>query len=293
MARPREPFFERHHVLAYLAMSAVGLGLATLSVKQPERLAPLHELGASLTAPVLRLGASATGAAGDAASGVTDALTAGRKLDEARREIEELKLKVADRDALAAENDALRATAGLAEIVPLKTVAARVIYQQRGPDWLLIIDRGAESRVEADQAVISPDGVVGKVLSSSEGMARVQCVLDGDAGIAVMVGEGRRQADAIVADASAGRCRLAHVELLADIRPGDRVLTSGLDLIYPRGLLFGTVESVEGIAGIQQEVTVVPAVDFTRLEQVLVVVSTSPGRERARQEARKAQGGGA
>ena len=286
--RPREPFLERHHVLTFLVLASAGVGLATLSVKQPERVQRLHDVGAILTGPVIKLGASASGAADDAVTGFSDAFSAKEQLEKARVEIDELKLEVADREALAAENAVLRDLAGLAESLPLKTVAARVIYQQRSPDWILILDRGSESGIAEDQAVIAPDGVVGKVLSVSEGVARVQCVLDGDAGVAVVIGEGRRQADAIVSDSSAGSCRLSHLELLSDIREGDRVLTSGLDLIYPRGLLFGTVTDVEGITGVQQEVTVAPAVDFSRLEQVLVVTAGgSPGREKVRAEARR------
>lgn len=286
--RAREPFLERHHVLTFLLLAAAGVGLATLSVKQPERVQPLHDLGAVLTGPVIRLGATISGGADDAVTGVADAFRAKDELEAARAEIDQLRLAVADREALAAENESLRATAGLAASLPMSTVAARVIYQQRSPDWILIIDRGAEAGIAEDQAVIAPTGVVGKILSVGNGVARVQGVLDGDAGVAVMIGDGRRQADAVVSDASAGRCRLTHVQLLADIRPGDRVLTSGLDLIYPRGLLFGTVESVEGIVGVQQEIVVTPAVDFSRLEQVLVVVdggSAGRGAGSARDEA--------
>lgn len=286
--RPREPFLERHHVLTFLALAAVGVGLATLSVKQPESVQPLHDLGAVVTGPVVRLGASASGAADDAVTGMAEAFSAKARLDQARAEIDQLRLDLADRDLLAAENEALRETVGLAASMPMATVAARVIYQQRSPDWILIIDRGAEAGIEEDQAVISPTGVVGKVLSVGNGVARIQGVLDGDAGVAVMIGDGRRQADAIVSDASAGRCRLTHVQLLSDIRPGDRVLTSGLDLVYPRGLLFGIVEEVKGIVGVQQEITVIPAVDFSRLEQVLVVIgggTTRGGATRLREEA--------
>ncbi len=290
-SRPRESFVERHHLLVFLGLAALGVGLATLSLKQPESVRPLHDLGASLTGPLVRVGATVSGAVDDSVAGVLEALSARERLSEALDLVDELKLYAADRDALAAENETLRAITGLAATLPMTTVAARVIYHQRSPDWILILDRGREAGIAEDQAVITPDGVVGKVLSVGEGVARVQGVLDGDAGVAVMIGDDRRQTDAIVADATGGHCRLTHVELLADIREGDRVLTSGLDLIYPRGLLFGEVVSVEGDGAFRQDVLVRPAVDFSRVEQVLVVVSSSPARERARAEVKSSKRG--
>ena len=289
--RPRESFVERHHLLTFLFMAALGVGLATLSVKQPERVRPLHDLGAQLTGPVIKVGASVSATVDGLAGGVSDALSAREKLAAAEAALDELKLLAADREALAAENETLRELSGLAATLPMTTVAARVIYQQRSPDWILILDRGSEAGIAEDQAVITPDGVVGKVLSVGNGIARVQGVLDGGSGVAVIIGDDRRQVDAIVSDASGEHCRLTHAELLADIREGDRVLTSGLDLIYPRGLLFGYVESVEGDAVRGQEVLVRPAVDFSRVEQVLVVVSTSPARDRARAEVKAAARG--
>jgi rod shape-determining protein MreC len=92
--------------------------------------------------------------------------------------------------------------------------------------------------------------------------------------------------DAIAQGAAGDTCRLEHVPLLAEVAQGDRVLTSGLDLVHVRGLLVGTVEQVEG-NGVHQEIVVHPAVDFTRLEHVLVVTSTSRAKEQARAAVRE------
>ena len=65
----------------------------------------------------------------------------------------------------------------------------------------------------------------------------------------------------------------------ADVKPGDLVVTSGIDGIYPKGFVIGTVDAVERGFGTYHEITVRPAVEFSRLEEVLVVLTPPPGRE--------------
>ncbi len=273
-SRPnRESFLERHHFLTFLVFAGMGLGLTTVGVKHPERMAGIQQIGLRITGPLAHLGGVVSGAGDDAVTGIRLTWTAHRDLATAQEELDELKLQMADRTEVLAENERLRGLLDLSERVPLATVPARVVYQEHGPDAILVIDRGTEHGVREDQPVITPEGVVGKVLTVTGKLARVQCLIDGDAGIAILVGEERRQANAVVVSGSPGRCRLRHLDLLQDLHVGDAVVTSGLDLIYPRGLLVGTVERVDEVPGVQQDVVVRPAVDFTRIEEVLVVVS--------------------
>ena len=284
----REPFVERHHFLTFVVLAAAGLGLTTLGVKQPERIAWAHDLGLRVTGPIASVGSGASGAAETGWQAISSTWKARRELEQARTELDALRLELAQRTELASENESLRQALDLKKNVQLQTVAARVVYQERSPDWVLVIDRGAKDGIAEDQAVMAPQGVVGKVLSVSPTLARVQCLMDGDAGIAALVGDDRRQVDAIVTDGDGQRARLRHMELMQDLHEGDRVVTSGLDLIYPRGLLVGTVESVEIVGGLEQEITVRPAVDFTRLEHVLVIVT--PGDAGAAARADKVPG---
>ena len=67
----------------------------------------------------------------------------------------------------------------------------------------------------------------------------------------------------------------------ADVKAGDLVVTSGIDGIYPKGFVIGTVETVERGPGSYHEIRVSPAVDFSRLEEVLVVLTPPPGHDTA------------
>jgi rod shape-determining protein MreC len=284
MGRPqREPFLERHHFLTFVALALFGLGLTTLSIRQPERFKGVQEVGLTVMGPMARAGSSVSGAAGEAWGGVRSTWKAREDLAVLAEEVASLRPVVAERDELAFENARLRDLLDFRERIRPKTVAARVLFQERGPDWVLVIDKGSDDGVAEDQAVIAATGVVGKVLSVSRGVARVQCVLDGDAGVAVRVGPQGRQAEAIMADGAGATCRLRHVDLLEDVQPGDAVVTSGKDTIYPSGLLVGVVEFVEA-PGLDRDILVRPAVDFSSLDNVLVVVSADKAMEDARKE---------
>ena len=78
--------------------------------------------------------------------------------------------------------------------------------------------------------------------------------------------------------------RMNYVPGTTEVKTGDLVVTSGIDGIYPRGFVIGTVESVERGPGTYHEIRVRPAVDFARLEEVLVVLTPPPGRDAAKDQ---------
>lgn len=278
-----ESLLERRHVLVFLVLLAAGIALATAGVKSPAALRPAEAVGVAVTGPLSRLGSGVSGTAADGWEGLGATWTARRDLEAARTELRDLRVLVADRAELAAENERLRRLLDLSERVPMRSVPARVIARQPAPDCILLIDRGTASGVREDLPVISPEGVVGKVLAATANDAKVQCFTDPDAGLAVMIGEGRDQAHAVVKKGAGGTCRLQYLDALATVRPGDRVVTSGLDQIFPKGLLVGSVTFARTVEG-ANEVGVEPAVAFSRLEEVLVLVpgeqgAPPPGRE--------------
>jgi rod shape-determining protein MreC len=123
--------------------------------------------------------------------------------------------------------------------------------------------------------VLSPTGVVGRVVAVGPRASRVQLLLDRDSGVAAMI-ERSRVAGVVcgqVAFADQGKPDLVmkYVSSLSDVAVGDRVLSSGLDRIYPKGLVIGRVRSVGAGAGLFREVLVTPSAGFDRLEEVLVV----------------------
>ncbi len=175
------------------------------------------------------------------------------------------------------EAERLRETLGLREILPLKTVAAEVVARDGLPFYRVItIDRGLEHGVKLDAPVISPTGVVGRVIKVGPHGAKVQLLLDPQAGVGVLIERTRVGGVAGgrtgFADEAAPDLELRYVPVLADVKVGDVVVTSGLDRIYPKGLAIGRVRAVGPGTGLFKEVRVEPSARFATLEEVLVVI---------------------
>ncbi len=178
----------------------------------------------------------------------------------------------------ALESARLRELLALKQAVPLRTLAAEVVARE-GLPWFrsVTLDKGTRDGVALDAPVISASGVVGRVISVGPHAARVQLLLDRDAGVGVVIERSRATGVASgqvrLEDAGHPELLMKYVSVLADVAPGDRVLTSGLDRIYPKGLVVGRVRSVGASSGLFKEVLVTPTAHFEALEQVLVVTS--------------------
>ncbi len=286
----KQAFLERHHLATFLVLVALGVGLATASVNSPYRVTRLQQIGLALTSPLARVGSGLAGLAADAWGGLGSLGRIHEELEATRTENRDLRVRLDGLREGEKENARLRGLLRLEDELEYLAVPARIIHRQAAPDRVLMIDRGSADGLRVDLAVIAPGGVVGKVLAVDRRSAKVQCVSDPEAGAAVLVGEDRRQADAIVRDiVGDGLLRLRHLELLADVRPGDAVVTSGLDQIYPKGWLLGTVEEVVVPKGFDPEVRVRLAVELETLEEVLVLL---PGQPRQLPEAEATGGEG-
>jgi len=126
---------------------------------------------------------------------------------------------------------------------------------------------------------LSPSGVVGRVILPSARASKVQLLIDRNAAAGAIIERSRAQG--VVVGAGGETLRMDYVPGTADVKAGDLVVTSGIDGIYPKGFVIGTVETVERGPGSYHEIRVSPAVDFSRLEEVLVVLTPPPGHDTA------------
>jgi rod shape-determining protein MreC len=202
-----------------------------------------------------------------------------------KQELQRLQVRLQEERAQAQRAENFRQLLELRERAGVDTVASEVIA---GPATIefrdMTIDKGSADGVERDMAVISPAGVVGRVILSSPRAARVQMLIDLNAAAGAMIERTRAQGLVV----GQGRAlKMEYVPSTSDVTQGDLVVTSGIDKIYPKGFVIGTVRSVDRGSGIFHEITIEPAVDFSRLEEVLVV-TTPPPAVTAEQIAREA-----
>ena len=152
----------------------------------------------------------------------------------------------------------------------LETTAASVI--QRNPPFFgraLVINAGSNHGVVGDLAVIVSEGVVGRVQTAGAWTSRVELIINPQAGVGAVLSGSRNLG--VVRGNGDGSLRLDYIPHSVHVQVGDAVLTSGADGIYPKGLPVGRVASVERDSEIHQHIRLQPAVDFNRVEEVLIV----------------------
>jgi len=198
-----------------------------------------------------------------------------QKNSDLQAEVDQLRLQQMSLLADARQGQRLQALLGFRQQYIYKTVVAQVVGTS-GSDQsrVIYIDKGSSDGLRPDMAVVTPDGIVGKVRDVFPHSAQVLEMNDQTAGAGVILETTRIRG--ILRGNAAGQPQV--IDLLPDdrIKPGERVLTSGGDQVYPRGLAVGDVQSV----GPDKQhppyiaIMVKPAASLSRLEEVLVITET-------------------
>ena len=192
-------------------------------------------------------------------------------------ELQTLQVKLQQERAEAQRTDNLRQLLELRERAQLDTVAAEVIAGAANTDFRTVtIDKGTSEQLATDMAVISPAGVVGRVILPSRRASMVQLLIDRNAAAGALIERTRVQG--VVAGIGDGMLRMQYVPGTADVKTGDLVVTSGIDGIYPKGFVIGTIDHADRGIGAYHEIVIRPAVDFSRLEEVLIVRTPTASR---------------
>jgi rod shape-determining protein MreC len=151
-----------------------------------------------------------------------------------------------------------------------KTIAAQVIGSSGSEQSRSIyIDKGSRDGVKPDMALITADGIVGKVLRVFHSTAQALLINDQTSGVGAILEKSRLQG--VLRGTPLGEVVLEKVMSDETVQPGDRVLTSGGDQIFPKGLPVGTVTKVSPGPELFLNIRVKPAADLGRLEEVLVI----------------------
>lgn len=236
-------------------------------------------IGMRLLGPLARAVTAATGAASELGHKVR---LQGRLLEEnrrLRRQVEEQRLRLLRlgdvEQELSRLGDAVRYSAPLVGEIR----AVDVVYADHA-SWLrsLMLYTGARPAA-VNQPVLSAAGLVGRVVVVAGSYAKVQLVTDRAAAVGGMILRTRRQGVVRGSGQEGGGLSLDYIPLSADVRPGDIVLTAGIDGVYPRGIPVGTVVSVEAGGQLFHKIGVAPAVDLGALDQVYLLEHAQPPSE--------------
>jgi rod shape-determining protein MreC len=209
-------------------------------------------------------------------SGYVAVVDARHEADELRARVAVLEGQLARLSEAERENQRLGALLHFREQLPATAYGARVIARDPGPlSTTMTIDRGSRDGVAHGMAVVAPEGVVGRVVEVSYTVSRVALLTDHNSGIDAIVD--RTRARGVLQGGSDGNCYMNYLNRDADVKVGDRVLTSGLDNVFPKGMPIGEVTDVgRKHRGLLQSATVLPSVALDRVEEVMLVAPTAP-----------------
>ena len=191
-----------------------------------------------------------------------------------RQEVQRLRLEEASLAEDARQGQRLQALLGFKEKYPADLVAAQVIGTSGSENSrVLYLDKGSNDGLAPDMPVITPDGIVGKIRDVSDHSAQVLEISDQTSGAGIMLEKTRIRG--VLRGNALGQPEV--INMLPDerIAPGERVLTSGGDQVFPRGMMVGTVEKVVPDPERDPYVAILvkPAANLSKLEEVLVITT--------------------
>ncbi len=231
------------------------------------------------TSPVLRL---AFGTLSSLESGWRNYLylrDVRRANDELSHRLLELEVEQQQMEQLTHENQRLRELLRLRDRLPPVFTAARLMVNQAvGAQRTILVDQGMDMGLAKDMPVVVREGIVGRVVRPGASESVVELITD--AGSAVAVRVVRTGLQGMLAGRGGRTLRLQYIPEQEDVREGDCLVTSGHDRIYPQGLPVGCVVAVSSggpdddraHTGLMMDIEVEPAVRFSRLREVLILV---------------------
>lgn len=192
-----------------------------------------------------------------------------------KKEVGQLRMEVNSMREAALENERLRELLAYKEDTGLTTLTARVIgINPTNLYKIVTIGKGSSDGIARGMAVVTSDGIVGRVLGATSDSSRVLLITDRNSDVDALIQRSRDRG--ITEGADLGLLQLKYLPRSADVAEGDLLVTSGVGGIFPKGLVIGSISKLNrGSGGLFLSAEVKPAVNFSKLEEVLVI-TTSP-----------------
>jgi rod shape-determining protein MreC len=266
----------RHKSVVLLAgVIILQVVLLAVQIKRDSQGRLLRVWTVGAVSPFQRAGAKGIGNIRDTWSHYFALQNTSRDNEQLRRQNDDLKMQVNQLQSKAAEADRLSALLNFRQgqrSVPM--LAARVIGTSADTaSQTVYLDRGERDGIRRNMGVITPDGVVGKVIESYRDTAQVLLLTDKDSGVGAMLADSRIQSP--VGGTGEPLLSMKYIPTDDTVNVGEHVVTSGMDRIFPRDLPVGVVTEIKTGRPFQH-VRVRPAANLQRLEEVIVLLTLHP-----------------
>ncbi len=212
-------------------------------------------------------------------NGIWDIMTVHEQNQMLRNEVDELRTMNIQANEYYAENQRLRALLGYKQTaLQFDFLAARIIGRDSAT-WssTVVINRGTKDGVKENMVVVTEKGLVGHVVEAGPVSSKVQLILDPRSSVGTIVQRAESRMTGIVEGDMDNPTmpKMVNIPKTGDVQEGDIVVTSGFGGVYPKGLVVGIVSSLQNDPGGLLKISLLePAVDFQKLEDVLVIVAS-------------------
>ncbi len=261
----------RIHIVTGVALLAVFV-FYSLNLKQKSHANAFERAVQNAMTPFYRVVDRANGTVTTVWEDYLDLVNVRQENKELRESVKILNARLLETHEAVLANERLKKLLDMKNTLHLPTMAASVIGEDGAP-WFksVLIDRGEADGLREGMAVVTSEGVVGQLVKVAAHSSRVLLLTDNASAVAVVVQ--RSRARGVVKGKGGGRCALDFAAHDEDVKVGDMVVASGIGGVFPKGMPVGEVTMVKkGDFGIFQTIEVRPAVNITRLEEVLVLL---------------------
>ena len=261
-----------------IVLLVVSVALATVYAREGQD-GPLHRvqsIAGMVTAPLQLAGAGVAYAADGAGDAVENATVSDSSYTALQQENAQLRDQLVQMEELRQENERLKELLGVVDSYgEYETLTARVIGKSPGA-WFdeFTINAGEQHGVQENMIVYTADGLLGKVVYTSATYSRVISLIHDQSGVSAMVE--RTRDNGVVKAAQEGEnpddLQLFYISSNSDVKPGDRIITSGIGGVYPKGIPIAQVTEVSTDSSSEKVVIARSNVDFEHVEEVVVVL---------------------
>ena len=267
--------FSRRMVIIVGVIVLIGVNIIALFITSRNRSSSygLNQFAVPLVAPFQKVVTRTIHFAKDVWTHYFFLVSVAKENDHLKKKLQKAIGKNQELDEIALSNSRLRNLLEFKQTATSKILVAEVVGKDPSP-WYqtIIIDKGNAEGVKKWQPVVIPESIVGHVMDVSTHYAKVLLIVDRNSAVDATVQRTRTRG--IIKGEAKGRFFFNYVLRKDDVRVGDKVVSSGFDGVFPKGLPIGSVSGViRRNSGIFQEVYVSPHVDFEKLEEVTVLLN--------------------
>lgn len=270
-----DSFFVKYKkIIVLLIFLLLPLVLMTTQAKRDKEPGLIENIAVYIISPIQRIVTYSTRGLQEIWSGYINLVGIRKENQRLKKEIQILKEDNNKINEAVLANKRLRELLAFKESVQTSMIPAQVISKD-ATNWfkMVMIDKGRDNGIVKNMPVVTHGGIVGRVIEVFANSSKVQLIIDYNSAVDVLVQRSRD--GGVVGGIFKNRCEMRFLDRRAKIEVGDIIVSSGLDGVFPKGLVVGKVVEIrKKNYGLFQEVEIMPSVDFSRLEEVLIISGT-------------------